>query len=83
MKLISRFLNFGSSPRVKNDQITQLQSTVTEKSTENEKLRLKLEQLDKQAKDLQVLYLLQGGVAITPDFWGFITPDKWGCSIFR
>ena len=54
MKLLSRFLNFGSSPRVKNDQITQLQSTVTEKSTENEKLRLKVEQLDKQAKDLQV-----------------------------
>ena len=58
MKLISRFLNFGSSPRVKNDQITQLQSTVTEKSAENEKLRLKLEQLDKQAKDLQVFYLI-------------------------
>ena len=58
MKLISRFLNFGSPPRVKNDQITQLQSTVTEKSAENEKLRLKLEQLDKQAKDLQVFYLL-------------------------
>ena len=59
MKLISRFLNFGSSPRVKNDQITQLQSTVTEKSTENEQLRLKLEQLDKQAKDLQVFYGLR------------------------
>jgi len=43
----------SNDARVKNDQITQLQSTVTEKSTENEQLRLKLEQLDKQAKDLQ------------------------------
>ena len=58
MKLISRFLNFGSSPRVKNDQITQLQSTVTEKSTENEQLRLKLEQFDKQAKERGIFFTI-------------------------
>ena len=60
MKIFSRFFGFSNAnPRAKTDQISELLASVSEKTSENDELREKIENLDRTIAKLEVKYICQ------------------------